>query len=94
MPDIREVVEGRAMKGAAVVPEGDRVFGPAEAALELGTLGMAQQHFEQRVAQRPFFMPAMRVVNPRLTNRLLRPVTGCVRTTGCIVSGKLLSERP
>ncbi|MNC54079.1 hypothetical protein D3C75_1035400 [compost metagenome] len=31
----------------------------------------------------------MRVVNPSLTNNALRPLTGCVRTTGCDSGGLL-----
>ena len=47
---VRVIVERRAVHGAAVVPEGDGVLLPAEAALELGRLAVANQHLQERVA--------------------------------------------
>ena len=32
-------------------------------------------------------MPSIRVVNRRFTNRDCRPLSGCVRTTGCSTGG-------
>src|SRR6185436_6924088 len=43
----------RMMLGGAVVPEGDRVRPPREAALELRRLAMAVQHLQQSVALVP-----------------------------------------
>src|SRR5258708_8948731 len=50
MSHVRVVVERGAMHDAAVVPEGDRVVIPAEAALEFRRLDVTHQHLEQRVA--------------------------------------------
>ena len=47
---VRVIVERRAVHGAAVVPEGDGVLLPAEAALELRRLAVAHQHLQKRVA--------------------------------------------
>src|SRR5581483_4407792 len=52
-PLVREVIPHSVVHGAAVVPEGDRVGLPDEAALELRRLAVAVEHVEQRVALVP-----------------------------------------
>src|SRR5947208_14252178 len=47
---VRPVVPHRAMLGAAIVPERDRVLGPAEAALEQRVLAVLIEIGEDRVA--------------------------------------------
>src|SRR5882757_7485105 len=47
---VRPVVPHRAVLGAAIVPERDRVFAPAEAALEQRVLGVLVQIGQHRVA--------------------------------------------
>src|SRR5258705_13479883 len=50
---VRPVVPHRAVLGAAVVPEGDGVFGPAEAALEQRILGVLVEIAQHPVALVP-----------------------------------------
>jgi hypothetical protein len=49
---------------------------------------MGEQQPQQRIAFQSL-SSLMRVVNPSLTNNALRPLTGCVRTTGCDSGGLL-----
>src|SRR6266404_138978 len=49
-PLVGEIIPHGMMHRGAVVPEGDRVGLPDEAALELRCLGMAIEHLEQRLA--------------------------------------------
>src|SRR5260221_11715790 len=49
-PLVREVVPHGMMHGGAVVPEGDRVGTPGEAAVQLRRLAVAVEHPEQRIA--------------------------------------------
>src|SRR5258706_8557258 len=48
-PLVREVVPHRMMHGRAVVPEGDRVGTPGEAAVQLRRLAVAVKQPEQRL---------------------------------------------
>src|SRR5687768_7156557 len=47
---VRPVVPHRPVLGAAIIPERDRVFGPAEAALEQRVLGVLIEIGEDRIA--------------------------------------------
>src|SRR5215471_9800757 len=49
-PLLREVVPHRVMHGRAIVPEGERVGPPGEAALELRRLAVTIEHLQQRIA--------------------------------------------
>src|SRR5260370_3952896 len=50
VPHVRVIVERGTVHRATIVPEGDGVPVPTEAALELRRLGVAHQHLQQRVA--------------------------------------------
>ena len=83
---MRPVVPHRPVLRAAIVPEGDRVLGPAEAALEQRIFCVLVEIAQDRVA-----LVARNADDVRreaaIDVKCLFPVTGCVRTTGCSARG-------
>ncbi len=47
LPLLRPVIPHRMMEHASIIPDGDGVFGPAESTLEIHSLAVPKQKFEQ-----------------------------------------------
>ena len=92
VPAVREVVEHGVVLNAAIVPEGDGVGLPLEAALELRRLDVAIEHLEQGVA-----LVSLELRNAQgeaaIDVEALSAGYRWVRTIGCSALGNLMSPR-
>ena len=83
---LRPVIVDRVMLSHAVVPHGHVVCLPTPAQGEFRSRAVGEQQFQNGLT-----LGSFQFIDPRgepsLTNNALRPLTGCVRMTGCDSGG-------